>query len=397
MLCVIVAGMPDPTHTACQELLQAMVGFNTVNPGVLGQTAPTPKYLSFLKDWAETEGLASQELPIDAAASNLLVHEPNPGDRPWLLFESHMDTVSVEGMSIDPFAGEIRDGRLWGRGACDTKGTGAAMLWALKQHLANGGGPNNIAILFTTDEEISKTGIVAFTNDQLPGLGWRPAAAVVGEPTLLRPVVAHNGLVRWKMRTEGLAAHSGTPERGRSAIRMMMPVIEAMEAEYIAKLTAEHPLTGRAKCSINIIRGGSQINVIPADCEISIDRRVVPGENAQTVMPEIERIMRELCSREPDTELHIDPPVIDPPLDTTGSEAFASQVGDVLENEGLDSTGIGVGWTSEGSDFMRAGIPVVVIGPGSIDQAHQADECIELEQLDLGVQVYQALMKTPLE
>lgn len=372
-----------------------MIGINTVNPCVLRQTAPVPEYVAFLKQWGESEGLATSELPIDAQACNLLVHAAEPIAAPWILFESHMDTVSVDGMTIDPFGGEIREGRIWGRGSCDTKGTGAAMLWALKQQLAIGGGRNNVAILFTTDEEVSKTGVIAFTNHQLPELGWRPAAAIVGEPTGLRPVIAHNGLVRWKVSTEGLAAHSGTPEKGRSAIRMMMQVMETLELEYIAKLTAEHPLTGQAKCSINIIQGGTQINIIPAHCEISIDRRIVPGEDASQVMPEIERVLHALRMQVPDLQVQIGEPLIDLPLDSRGSEAFASVVADVLEEKGIASEGLGVGWTSEGSDFARAGIPVVVLGPGSIEQAHSEDEYLELEQLDLAIEVYQALMNAP--
>ena len=388
--------MSENEHASCQDLLRALIGMNTVNPCVMGKTVPAPEYIAFLNNWATQEGLVTRDLPIDEHACNLLVHAPDPGDAPWILFESHVDTVSVDGMSIDPFSGEIHDGRIWGRGACDTKGTGASMLWALKQHLASGGGPNNVAVLFTTDEEVSKTGIIAFTNHQLPELGWHPAAAVVGEPTELQPVVAHNGLVRWKISTEGLAAHSGTPEKGSSAISMMMRVIDTLESEYIAKLSAEHPLTGKAKCSINIIQGGTQINIIPAHCEISIDRRVVPGEDAAQVMPEVERVLQALRMQAPELQIHVGEALTDLPLDNEGGEAFAAAVARVLEDRDLDATEIGVGWTSEGSDFARAGIPVVVLGPGSIDQAHSADEYLELEQLDLGVEVYQALMNAPL-
>ena len=186
---------------------------------------------------------------------------------PWLLFESHLDTVSVEGMTVDPFQGRILDGRLYGRGACDTKGTGAAMLWALFRYRQRGG-PNNVAILFTLDEEIGKTGVRTFVASQLTDLAWRPVGVVVGEPTRLRAVVAHNGVVRWRIRSGG----RGRPlfESRQRTVRhcMITEVIGALEERYVPRLTAEHPLTGKAQCSINLISGGTQINIIPEHCEI---------------------------------------------------------------------------------------------------------------------------------
>ncbi len=382
-------------HESCESLLQAMVGFDTINSAISGKPDAERALSVYMEGQAERMGLDTHRLPVTGDGFNLLVTHQVDRQAPWLLFESHLDTVSVEGMTVDPFQGRILDGRLYGRGACDTKGTGAAMLWALRQYRKRGG-PNNVAIVFTLDEEIGKTGVRTFVASQLPNLDRRPVGVVVGEPTRLRAVVAHNGVVRWRIRTEGVAAHSSNPSRGRSAIRMMMEVNKAIEDRYIPGLTAEHPLTGRAQCSINMIRGGVQINIIPEHCEIHVDRRVVPGEDADQVKPAVELLLDELRACNPDLKVVQEAPdMVDSPLDPAGGEGFGAFVGAVLDGMGLPAELTGVGYGTDASSFSRAGIPAVVLGPGDIAQGHTADEWIDLEQLRKGVEVYLNLMGSP--
>jgi acetylornithine deacetylase/succinyl-diaminopimelate desuccinylase-like protein len=210
---------------------------------------------------------------------------------------------------------------------------------------------------------------------------------------MLRPVVASNGVVRWSIRTHGIAAHSSDPTRGRSAIRLMMRVMEALETRYIAQLNAAHPLTGPAQCSINIIRGGSVINIIPEECEIWLDRRVVPGENPDDVLPEVRRVLEELRRQVPDLNYSMTQPFIDWPLNPAGGEAFFPVVQGVLLGLGLSAELTGVGYGSDGSTLRVAGIPVVILGPGDIAQAHAAQEYLELDQLERAIDVYGALMR----
>jgi acetylornithine deacetylase len=381
---------------SCQSLLQAMVGYDSINAGISGQPDAELALAQYLEGLAQGLGLTTQRLPMGGQSFNLLLSHQVATNAPWLLFESHLDTVGVEGMSIDPFAGEIKAGRLYGRGACDTKGTGAAMLWALKEYLAGSSQPNNIALLYTLDEEGLKAGIRAFAREHLPTLRWRPAGAIIGEPTQLKLIVAHNGVVRWRIRTHGRAAHSSDPGQGRSAISMMVKVIQALEARYIPTLTTTHPLTGKAQGSINVIRGGSHINIIPDQCEIQVDRRIVPGEDPEQVLPTVERLLDEL--RQADDQLRVsqaEPDIVDYPLDPRGSEQFANFVGRVLERMGLPAGPLGVGYGTNGSNLGRIGIPTVVLGPGDIAQAHTRDEWLDLEQLRQGVSVYHQLMCSP--
>lgn len=388
---------------SCVELLSAMVGFDTVNHHISQRPGVERGLAAWLEEVSQAWGLQTKRLIIDQDSFNLIVwHEVAPA-APWLLFESHLDTVSTEGMTVDPLAGAITDGRLYGRGACDTKGTGAAMLWALRQYaVAPDGTPDrtpdgtpdgtNVALLFSTDEEIGKTGVRTFTETQLQDLGWRPEGVVIGEPTLLRPIIAHNGVARWTIRTRGVSAHSSDPSRGRSAISMMARVIDVIEQRYIPSLTASHELTGKAQCSINVIRGGVQINVVPESCEIEIDRRVVPGEDGATVLPAVARLLAELCREHPDIAVEQLEPFLDPPLDPVGGEAFAQNVSNVLQSLGLCGEPTGARYGTDASQFSALGIPAVVLGPGSIDQAHTKDEWLALDQLAAGVEVYGALM-----
>ena len=382
-------------HSNCESLLAAMVGFNTVNSYITGRPDPELELAKYLEAEARGMGFETKRFLVSGDGFNLMVSHAVAEKAPWLLFESHLDTVSLEGMTIDPLAAKIEEGRMYGRGACDTKASGAAMLWALKCYAAESDKPNNVAILYSLDEEILKRGIRSFAERDLSDLGWKPSGVVVGEPTELAPVVAHNGAVRWKIRTEGIAAHSSKPSNGRSAISMMVKVIDLLESSYIPSLSATHPLTGKAECSINQIQGGEQINIIPERCEIAVDRRTVPGEDPEKVLPSVELLLDSLRQEDRNLKVYQDEPfIIDIALNPKGGEAFAGYVQGVLKSMDLPTEVAGVAYGTDGSTLSEAGVPTVVIGPGDIAQAHTADEWIDLEQLKLGVEIYLRLMCT---
>jgi acetylornithine deacetylase len=390
--------IPGQVHDSCESLLRAMVGFDTVNSNISGKPDAELALSQYLESQANAMGLTTRRLPVSGEGFNLLVSHHVSDEAPWLLFEGHLDTVSVEGMTVDPFAGQVRAGRLYGRGACDTKGSGAAILWALRRYAEGSPLPNNVAIVYTLDEEIGKTGARTFVKTHLPALGWKPVGVIVGEPTELRLVVAHNGVVRWRIETQGIATHSSDPGSGRSAISMMVQVIQALESRYIPMLNTSHPLTGRSQCSINVIHGGTQINVIPEHCEIHVDRRIVPGEDPQQVLPAVEKVLDELrCVHEGLNVSQDQPDIDDPPLDPSGGEAFAAFVRRVLERMELPADHTGVGYGTDASSFGAVTVPAVVLGPGSIAQGHTCDEWIDLEQLRRSVEVYLNLMCSPVE
>ncbi|MDH3717756.1 MAG: M20 family metallopeptidase [Planctomycetota bacterium] len=387
--------MADGDPQNCVELLRQMIGFDTVNRTADGMPFVEGQLAAYLETVANGWGLQTSRLAIADVGFNLLVtHQTDPAV-PWLLFDSHLDTVDVAGMTIDPFGGKVADGKIFGRGACDTKGTGAAMLWALKDAVADGQLSVNVAILYSIDEEVGRRGVRAFVDDQLETLGWRPVGVVVGEPTSLRLVTAHNGTVRWRIRTRGVAAHSSDPRQGRSAISSMTRVIDAIEQHYIPTLAASHPLVGHAQCSINLVRGGSLINVIPESCEIRLDRRTVPGEDGTDVLPAVEAILDELRQQHPDLEVYQEAGTIEPALSPDTNQEFAHCVGCVLESLKFSRDAVGAKYGTHASNFASAGLPAIVLGPGDIAQAHSADEFLSLDQLQRGVEVYRQLMLQP--
>ena len=390
--------MAHKTPDTCTQLLRDMIGFNSVNAHVSGIPDAERPLAEYLETVASQMGLQTQQLAIDGGPTfNMLVTCKIDDAAPWLAFDSHMDTVSIEGMSIDPFAGHVKDGRMYGRGACDTKSSGAAMLWALKQYYAGSEKPNNIAIAFVTDEELYKTGTHAFTKEQLPKLGWKPAGVIVGEPTELAPIIAHNGAVRWTIRTLGVAAHSSAPSQGKSAISMMVRAIDAIESLYIPTLTTSHPLTGKSQCSINMIKGGTQVNVIADSCTVKVDRRTVPGEDAEQVIPTVTKLLDKLAGNDPNFNYEQDDIYIDPTLDPLGSESLLTYVQGRLNAMGLPSEGRGVAYGTDAAQYNKvSSVPTVVIGPGHINQAHTHDEWIALDQVNGAIDLYLNLMRGPL-
>lgn len=369
-----------------------MVQIDSVNSAVSGRPGAEKPLIDFLHARALEAGLESHRVPVPGGADNLLLTCMKRDRAPWILFESHVDTVGTAGMSAAAPPGQVVRGRIHGRGACDAKGSAAAMFWSLMAYAGDPVGANNVALLFSVDEETSKTGIKAFVAN-LGDLGWIPEGAIVGEPTSLRLVVAHNGTVRWSIRTEGIAAHSSDPAQGRSAITKMVDVIERLETRYIGPLDRRHPLTGKAACSINIIRGGSEVNRIPDSCEIRLDRRTVPGETGLEVLADIERLLAEMRAADAELVVSISDAWIDPPLEPRRHDPFVRHVAAEMARLGLSGASSGVQFGTNASNLSDAGIPAVVLGPGDIAQAHGPDEWIEVTELERAAEVYSALMR----
>jgi len=368
-----------------------MVRIESVNAAAAGNRAAERRLADELQRIATAWGLRCRHIGVEDRGHNLLVlHEAGAG-RPWVMFDSHMDTVAVDGMTVDPFGGEVRDGKLFGRGACDTKGTGTAALWALKEYAALPDQPNNVAIAFTVDEEYGMTGVQALV-EAWPELGFEPVGVIVGEPTRLQAVRAHNGVLRWVVRAHGVAAHSSMPQLGKSAIRMMSTVLTEMYARYIPALTSEHPLTGKAQCSINVIRGGSQANVIPDLCQIEIDRRVTPYEDLDRASADFAAFIQEISDQHADHDLEVQIIKGMPALLPQGSERLYESVAGVLESHGLETASAGVAYATNAGFLSAAGVPCIVLGPGDGNKAHTKDEYIDLGQLRQGASVYRDLM-----
>lgn len=290
-----------------------------------------------------------------------------PSDRPGkprLLLAPHTDTVSVGGMTIEPFSGEIRDGRLLGRGATDTKGPMAAMLAALATL-----GPRLSAL----NHEIWFAGLVG---EEAGQHGAKALAAherfdfvIAGEPTGLETVHTHKGSAWTHITTRGRAVHASRPGDGVNAIYRMADVIAALREDLAADLEAlQDPILGRPTFSVGTIRGGTKINIVPDHCEVHVDMRTIPGQDRDL-------LKKCVLARVPDAEISVRE---SHPLFTDPDHPLVRLLGT------CGARAVGAPWFCDAAVFAQHGSAAVALGPGSIEQAHTCDEFIRLEDLEAG-------------
>ncbi|HET6486778.1 MAG TPA: M20 family metallopeptidase [Spirochaetia bacterium] len=368
------------------KLLQELVRIGSINPmgrDLAGPTIGEARLTTFLETFLRSLGLRPVRQKVHEGRENLYaVYQPS-GARGLVLLEAHQDTVPVDNMTIDPFGGDSRDGKVWGRGACDVKGGMAAILTAVRRLVAERSLRTGVMVAFTVDEEQTFAGVKKLLEAPL-----RPDLAVAAEPTSLEIVIAHKGVARWKVRTTGQSCHSSYPERGVNAIYRMAPVIAAHE-RYAAILAAgrHHPLTGTATLSVGVIRGGTSVNTVPSWCEMEVDRRLLPGEDGEEAFRDAERYLRETLPPQITVDL-VEPWLLDPPLDTPQDAEVVSLARRAVAAVKGDPRVCGVPYGTDASKLALGGIPSIVLGPGDIAQAHTSDEWISIEQLDQAVEIY---------
>lgn len=361
------------------ETLAALVRVNSVNPayprGVSEAAAG-----ALVREFFVARGIRVMEQEVEPGRPNVIAVLPGRDASRRIVLEAHMDTASVEGMTIEPFEPHVADGKLYGRGSCDTKGGLAAMMHAVASLAAEGAVPPcEVWLAAVADEEHSFRGVTRLCE------GLKAEAAVVAEPTSLRLVAATKGVLRFRIVTRGIAAHSSKPHLGRSAITAMARVVLAFEEATRALEGRTHPLLGTATCSIGLIHGGRQINIVPDECAIEVDRRLLPGESAAEVLAGYRR----LAGAIPGVDVEVEAPMLsDEPLETDPGSRLVRCAAAALADAGLDSAAVGVPYGSDASKLARAGIPSIVFGPGSIDQAHAAVEFVDCQQVEQAVEFY---------
>ena len=373
----------------------------SVNP--MGRDVSGPEYLEarvgeYLVQRFTAAGLPWARQPVAPGRDNVIARlEATVPGSPVLLWDAHQDTVPVEGMTIEPFAPLVRDGRLYGRGACDVKGGMAAMLVAIERLMAMDA-PREATVVFaaTVNEEFGFTGAKALArlwSDAAEPvdvaarglLSVRPTAAIVAEPTGLDLVTQHKGAVRWRVRIHGRACHSAFPERGENAIYHAGRAILALES-LATELLARHPdhPCGPPTLNLGTVRGGSGVNLVPELAVLEIDRRLIPGESPQAARDEVIARVAAACAG---ARVEHDPPFLESaglPDDTrTGAaKLWMDRLESAVRARGYHGHRTAARYGTNASIYAAAGVPAVVFGPGSIEQAHTADEWIELAQVD---------------
>ncbi len=310
---------------------------------------------------------------------------------PTLLLTGHSDTVPIgNGWSRDPFAGEIDNGRLYGRGSCDMKaglaGMAVAMV-ALKRRMARPRG----RVLFAACVDEEETGIG--TRAAIKA-GLKADYAVIGEPTELQTIRAAKGNCYFEVEISGRAAHAGFPDRGANAIYGATRAVAAVEAHHRELQQRCHPLLGSPSCSVGTIQGGTGVSAVADSCHFWVDRRLLPDETGEAALKELSQaldrhaVMPDGTTRREYLRMEM------PALELAEGHALIDAVKRAARDCGGPDLPVG-GWSAacDGGYLMRdAGIPTVLLGPGSIvHQAHRPDEFVPIDQLVIAARSYATL------
>ena len=357
------------------HLLQDLVRIPSVNPhgdpGTAAANTGEARIAEYVADFLRKLALDVQLVEIEPGRPNVIGKFSSRGGKRSVAFGPHTDTVSVAGMKIDPFGAEVRDGKLYGRGACDTKGSMASLLAAVANVVRQKDfreGDLDIYFCALMGEESGNDGVRALMKS-----GFKVDFAIAGEPTGCRVVNTHKGALWFRVITRGRSVHGAMPEKGESAIAKMTGVLQFLLGDYAKSLALiDNRELGAPTVNVGVIRGGTQTNIVPDYCAIEVDRRTVPVENHQHIVSQLREMFRALPV---EIEILSDSPA----LFTDPRNRFVQQLAEVT-GAGKQAL-LGAPWFCDAGIFAAHGVPAVAFGPGSVAQAHTADEFIELDEV----------------
>ncbi len=369
-----------------EALLERLVSIDSQNPDLAGGC---PGELELATAVAEI----MRDLGMHATLPETLPGRPNvigvlPGSSDHtLLLEAHLDTVPAPEHAVVV----RREGRrLHARGSCDTKGSLAAMLTAAAQLAGQPGPRPTVVVAGVVDEEFVMRGAEMLLDQVGPVVG-----IVVGEPTSLVPVRAHNGFIRVLLQMNGRSAHSSKAHLGKNAILGAARVVTELQAVVGERLEhRRHHLAWPALLTPTMVRGGIAPNVVPDHCEVLFDRRLMPGEKPAAALAEIDKVLDRLRAEGDDVRRE-EPIVALPGLETPADHPLiAATERAVADVTGTHHAATGVTYSTDACILGRSGkVPCVVLGPGSIDQAHTDDEWIDLDEVVQAVDVYAEVVR----
>lgn len=377
------------------DLLKTLVGFATVSRD------SNLELIAFVEEWLDRYGVDHWRVESDDGSRANLLARIGPAVEGGVVLSGHTDVVPVVGQpwTSDPFiltAGEGDNaGRLYGRGTCDMKGFIACALaevprWSeLELEVP-------IWLALSYDEEIGCVGAPRMI-ETLMAEHPRPAAVVVGEPTLMEPVVAHKGASNFRTTVIGREAHSSQVYQGVSAIHVAARLVTRIE-DVMAELKEEGRVDEafsviHSSLHVGKIEGGTAINIMARCCTFEWEIRHLPTDDAKELLARVETTARELEARmrqrAPEASITIE--ALNTTVPALADRDNSEALGLCRELLGDSPDGAAVAYATEAGQFQLAGLPTVICGPGSISQAHQPDEYIEREQLDAGSRFMVAL------
>ncbi|SHF53962.1 M20 family metallopeptidase [Desulforamulus putei] len=364
-------------------LLQKLISFNTTNPP--GQEEPLARYVG---EYLNKNGFMVEYVPVCSGRVNVVGRLTGLGNREAMLLAAHLDTVGtgVNPWRYDPFSGVLSDGKIYGRGAADMKSGLAAMLLALESFVKDGQPPaGDIIFIGTVGEETDSSGALELVRR---GIMEAVGAVVIGEPTGNRLCLGHKGALWVQLTTFGKSAHSSMPTTGDNAINYMLELIGALTAKPL--MEGQHPVLGVHTCSMTTIRGGFQVNVIPDQCELTLDIRTLPGQDHR----ELIQTVKEVINRQ---GIKVDIKILNDRCSIWSDPGHpflqvARKCARELFNREVDFSG--VNYYTDASVLAPSGnVPVLIFGPGNPEQAHQPDEYVEIDKYLDSIEFYKELIK----
>lgn len=371
------------------DILKKLISYNTTNPP--GNEADIAGWIA---GYLQPYGF-EVEMPSCGENRSSVIAKLKLGEGPKLVLNGHLDVVPAgDGWDQDPFTPVIMDGRLYGRGSADMKGGVAAMIYAaekiagMRQNLAG-----ELCLVFVADEEIVNKGTISCRH------GWIDADwVVIGEPTEMQIEIAHKGTARFEIVLSGRSCHSSMPWKGVNAVEKAAKVIGAIQ-EYDNSLRhITHPLLSRPSIAVTMIQGGEKDNIIPGQCTVSVDYRMIPGDTGLAVEKRLTEYMEEIKAQDKDFDYAIHRYINLEPGEIQAGHPFVKKAEAVYADTlNRKPTIRDFPATCEQVLFTREGIPAIVLGPGSVEQAHIRNEYVEVSQLEEAAKYYEALARAILK
>ncbi len=350
----------------------------------------------WVKDYLAKYGVESR-LTYDSTGKKAnLFATIGEGKKPGVILSGHTDVVPIEGQDwhSDPFVTTIRDGRVYARGSADMKGYIAAALLAVPYYLA-ADKDTALHLALSYDEEVGCLGVRSLIRD-LEEIGLKPASCIVGEPTLMQPIIAHKGTHRFRCCVRGREAHSSYTTQGVNAIEYAAKIV--VYIRDIADRLAQQEQRNNAytvpysTLQTGLMCGGLATNIVPRDCEFQFEARTLPEMKAESLYQEIQDyaagLLPQMLAVEPLAQIDFEWLASAPGLQMQESDAIVQLAARLAGNAPNGAVSYG----TEAGLFQQAGIPTVICGPGSIEQAHTPNEYVELDQLAQCEQFMQRLI-----
>lgn len=374
------------------DMIKTLIGFDTTSRD------SNLDLIHYIRNYLATLGVES-ELVFDEDGNKANLYATlGPRDQPGILLSGHTDVVPVDGQDwhSDPFTAVQKDGRLYGRGVCDMKSFVAICL-AYAPRMLDRGLQIPIHFAFSYDEEVGCIGVRRLI-DTLGGMTVTPSMCIVGEPTEMQVTISHKGKHSYRAHVRGLEAHSSLAPQGVNAVENAAELIAYMKS-MARRIAAEGPFDAEfdiphTTVHTGTINGGTALNIVPKDCVFEFEFRNLPEHDPAALLSEVERHIRETLEPEmkaidPTAGFSIEEISSIPGLDTDPGDEVVTFAKALAERNDHGKVAFG---TEAGLFQQRAGIPTVVCGPGSIDQAHKPNEFIALEQVEKCEQFMDRLM-----